>query len=263
MTETLTFTAQGEQLPVITGRIDNIKNWAQALVITNVEERDAAIKQGAVIRELIKQAEAEKAQVYKPVYDAAVVIRGKYDAIIKPMEEINATVKARVGAFENARLAELQRKADEERRIREEAALEERRKAEAAAAAEAARVKAEAEAKAAEAAAKGQAELAAAITASAEAAATEIQADAAKETDESFALASAKPEFSRTMRTGEDGAGPKMTMVKRTKWEVEDLTKVPVQYLQVDSVAINAAIRSGMRDIAGIKVTEYEEAAWR
>lgn len=259
----LTFAAQGDQLPVISGRLDAMKSWAQKLVITSIEERDAAIRQGAVVRELIKSAEAEKAKVYKPVYDAAVVIRGKYDAVIKPMEEVDRLVKARVSAFEQARLAELERKAAEERRIREEAALKERQEAEAAAAAEAARIKAEADAKAAEAAAQGKTELAEAITASAEAAATEITAEAAKATDESFTLASAKPEFNKTIRTGEGGTGPKMTMVKRTKWEVTDLAKVPVQFLQVDSTAVNAAVKGGNHSIPGITVSVVEEAVWR
>lgn len=41
---------------------------------------------------------------------------------------------------------------------------------------------------------------------------------------------------------------------KDRKWEVEDITKVPVEYLTVDSVAIGKLVRAGIKSIAGIRI---------
>ena len=45
--------------------------------------------------------------------------------------------------------------------------------------------------------------------------------------------------------------------------EVVDITKVPFQYLDVSSVRVNNAIRSGIREIPGLKIEEVNELAIR
>lgn len=42
----------------------------------------------------------------------------------------------------------------------------------------------------------------------------------------------------------------------RTVWtfEIEDISKIPAEFLEVNSKAVNDAIRSGVRDISGIKI---------
>ena len=46
--------------------------------------------------------------------------------------------------------------------------------------------------------------------------------------------------------------------MKVKKWEVEDITKVPAEYLQVDAVAVGKLVRAGIKNIAGIRIWEEE-----
>ena len=46
--------------------------------------------------------------------------------------------------------------------------------------------------------------------------------------------------------------------MKVRKWEVEDITKVPAEYLQVDSVAVGKLVRAGIKSISGIRIWEEE-----
>jgi hypothetical protein len=44
-------------------------------------------------------------------------------------------------------------------------------------------------------------------------------------------------------------------------YEVEDEKKVPREYLQINPSAINAAVRNGVRKIAGVKIFEKPSIA--
>ena len=57
------------------------------------------------------------------------------------------------------------------------------------------------------------------------------------------------------------GVGGALTALK-TVWtyEVEDITKVPTHLLQVNDAAVRAAIRSGMRDIPGLRIVNEAKA---
>lgn len=46
------------------------------------------------------------------------------------------------------------------------------------------------------------------------------------------------------------------TFRKHITFEIVDITKVPAEYLSVDTKAINQAIRNGVRDIPGLKIFE-------
>lgn len=49
--------------------------------------------------------------------------------------------------------------------------------------------------------------------------------------------------------------------VKTRKWEVEDISKVPAQYLKVDDVTIGKLVRAGIPEIPGIRI--YVEESLR
>ncbi len=46
--------------------------------------------------------------------------------------------------------------------------------------------------------------------------------------------------------------------MKVKKWEVEDISKVPTEYLKVDEVAIGKLVRAGIKSISGIHIWEEE-----
>ena len=50
---------------------------------------------------------------------------------------------------------------------------------------------------------------------------------------------------------------------KRWTFEVEDETKVPRQYLTLDSPRINAAIKAGIREIPGLKIFQKESVVFK
>jgi hypothetical protein len=52
-------------------------------------------------------------------------------------------------------------------------------------------------------------------------------------------------------------AGSVGTMKVR-KFEVEDITKVPIEYLKVDEVAIGKLVRAGIKSISGIRIWEED-----
>jgi hypothetical protein len=41
---------------------------------------------------------------------------------------------------------------------------------------------------------------------------------------------------------------------------VQNIKDVPEQYLKINDVAVNQAIKSGLREIAGLKITEEKTA---
>jgi hypothetical protein len=47
-------------------------------------------------------------------------------------------------------------------------------------------------------------------------------------------------------------------MMKMRKWEVEDISKVPAEYLTVDTVRIGKVVRAGIPSIPGIRIWEEE-----
>jgi hypothetical protein len=46
--------------------------------------------------------------------------------------------------------------------------------------------------------------------------------------------------------------------MKVRKFEVEDITKVPIEYLKVDEVAIGKLVRAGIKGISGIRIWEED-----
>ena len=54
--------------------------------------------------------------------------------------------------------------------------------------------------------------------------------------------------------------GSSVHLRKDWVWEVTDLENVPTKYLVIDKVAVNQAIKSGIREIPGIRIFETETA---
>lgn len=52
--------------------------------------------------------------------------------------------------------------------------------------------------------------------------------------------------------------GAVSTVKKQWTFEVEDISKVPAEYLLIDQVKVNQAVRAGARDIAGLRIFEKD-----
>lgn len=62
-------------------------------------------------------------------------------------------------------------------------------------------------------------------------------------------------------RTKIEGASIKPKVVP--KWELEDLSKVPREYLAINPVLVNKAVKAGQRKIAGLRIWEEEDLDMR
>lgn len=51
-------------------------------------------------------------------------------------------------------------------------------------------------------------------------------------------------------------AGGSMGKRKEPKWELEDLSRVPAEYLMLDMVKVGRVVRAGVREIPGIRIWE-------
>jgi hypothetical protein len=54
--------------------------------------------------------------------------------------------------------------------------------------------------------------------------------------------------------------GSSVHLRKDWVWEVLDISMIPGKYLMVDKVAVNQAVKSGIREILGIRIYETESA---
>lgn len=70
------------------------------------------------------------------------------------------------------------------------------------------------------------------------------------EITESIDLVEISPETPSTIRTDMGTSG----VAKIRKWEVEDLSKVPLDYLMIDVAKVGKVVRAGIPSIAGIRI---------
>ncbi len=54
--------------------------------------------------------------------------------------------------------------------------------------------------------------------------------------------------------------GSSVHLRKDWEWEVLDISLIPGKYLIVDKIAVNQAVKSGIREIPGIRIYETESA---
>jgi phage gp36-like protein len=62
-----------------------------------------------------------------------------------------------------------------------------------------------------------------------------------------------------TSRTVKYDSGVKTITRKKWTFEIVDISKIPREYLMVDTVKINQAIKQGVREIPGVKIYQKEE----
>ena len=95
-----------------------------------------------------------------------------------------------------------------------------------------------------------------------------IEAEAAARTvdeaDITLAVLNQAEEATALELTRTRGVGGALTALK-DNWvaELVDITKVPVAYLQVNDATVRAAIRSGVRDIPGLRIVNEAKAMIR
>lgn len=191
----------------------------------------------------MKSADTKRVATKEPYLSAGRTVDGFFKGITDPLETAKKQVERNLTAY-------LQEKAAAERRRREEDARIAREEAD--------RIAAEAAAAAAQ--VQTEADLGNAIAA--EDSATTAQAEAAKAQKEADAKAA---DMSRTR--GDYGAVSSL----RTTWEFSDLNRDTLdlealrQHIPIDALekAVRAAIKAGVRELAGVRIYESTNAVVR
>jgi hypothetical protein len=180
----------------------------------------------------VKEIEAVRTSIKEPVLAASRQIDGTGRKLSEPLVTACTEVEKRITAFLRIKEAEARRVAEEEARRKEAEAQELLDQA-------------------AEAEAAGDVEAAAEIVDQANAIGDEIVAIAA--------VAEAAPQELTRVRTNIG------TTALRDNWvySVEDITKVPGPYLQINDTVVKAAIRSGTRSIPGLSIRNEPKASVR
>ena len=170
-----------------------------------------------------KLCDGTRKAVKAPYAEAVKVVDAFFGGMVDPLKTGRDVVLRKLTAFQTA-------KADAERKAREETAR-----------------KAAEEARAAAAAIKTDADLETAI-------AKEEQAIAAVQATEASTA-----DLSRTR--GAFGS----TASLRSTWEftIEDVNRVPAEFLMVNDAAIRAAIKAGRREIPGVKIFQKQQTVVR
>jgi hypothetical protein len=211
-----------------------------ARVPEEIADEDLAAKVSDFVRQIAacaKLADERRTTAKQPYLDAGRTIDGYFKKIADGLDRGKKTLLDRLTVYQRRKAEEARRAAEEIERQRRE---EER--------------KAREEAERQIAAAKTDADVQRAIDA--EAAANLARDEAAK----AATLAAAKPaELSRTR--GDLGA---VSSLRRTwRYELLNLDAVPRQYLVLDPARVNAAIKQGVRDIAGLRIFADESTVVR
>lgn len=242
---------------------------AKTITIENAEDAENAIEVLAELKRMAKSLETERKAMADPINQAKNRVQNFFAKLKAPIEEAESILKPKVVAWQDAeerRVKEANAKAEREQReklLAEQKRIDEEREAAAAAARKAAEdARAASEKLAAAAEAENEAESAAA---EAEALAA---ADAAREAAEALAAKrEEKPEFELAEREEvvshvqtSRGSGSRK---KRWVAEVFDEQSVPREYLMIDQVKINAAVRAGERDIPGVKIFQKSDLAMK
>lgn len=244
-----------------TADLDPFIEAARSITIENAEDAEGATEVLAEIQRRKKRLETERVALAAPINEAKNRVQNLFNKLKAPLDDARAILEPKVIAWQDA----------EDRRIREENAQRER-EARKKQAAEQARIDAEREAaakEAKEAAEKArQATEALAAEANADSAAAEAEAlaaaDAARQAAEvlaakreerpAFELAE-REEAQATVQTAKGSA----TRKKRWVAEVTNELIVPREYLVVDQVKLNAAVKAGVREIAGVNIHQKSE----
>lgn len=238
------------------GRAGELKALALATVVVDATSLEKATELLTEVKRDLKALEADKELIYRPAKTVVDEISRRYKAASAPFEEAEKLLKGKIGDFQAEQARKAAAAAEEERRRREEAALaEEKRQAELRAEQEAA-VRAQAEQEAARLAAEGKTEQAEQVKAQAEETITTIAQDAEAQTLAMFD-ATAKVEVDHKATVG--------AATTRMVWthELVDLAKVPVEFLSLNTGAVQKAIREGAREIPGLRIYQAPSVSVR
>lgn len=272
---------------------------AQATEVQTPEQAQLATEFLSQIAAIKRQDESARKTLVKPLNDHVKMINDRFKRRSVPLDEADQIVRGKVLAYETEQQrlrAQEQARLDRERREAEAKAEAERK------AAVEAQQKAEREAREAEerrAAERSAAEnarraeiaemddqsliaLAAGVkdgdeTPDALMAAQELNArEGARKAQEAAAQAERRAEEARQREIAAKSApaavatqaplqsqSGKANTRKRWVAEVIDIEQVPRQYLVVDQAALNAAVRSGVREIPGVKIEQKTELSVR
>ncbi len=211
--------------------------------ITSQEERVQAVDMVTMMKSCGKVIERDRDAAVRPVNEVVKRINGKHKSLTGPLTEGAKRLEGLLLAYQKQEEAKA---AEEEKRIAEER--------EAVQLAEAEKLAAEATAKLAEAeklAAEGRtAEADAMMEDSAKTA-----ADSAEALNDAVDAPAPVVEVQRQTHGNYGGQG----FTKKTwTFRITNIEQVPPEYLEVNAVAINAAIRAKVRDIPGLEIYQKE-----
>lgn len=230
-------------------QVEEIATRAKDIAVTDDASASEATGIGTQAKKLAKMIDTKGKEIRGPADEFSKAIRGIVASFLDPLKvaEDNAKRKINLWQVEQERIrreaeAKARREAEELRRNIEAEQAAERKRLE-----DEARAKAMAEAKAA-----GESAKAAKAAAEAAAAAVEVPAPV-------IVPDIVMPSTTSTKRT-ETGTA---FISRRWAWELTDAGQVPRQYLKIDDVAINRAVRDGIRQIAGINIFEATETKFR
>lgn len=213
--------------------IERIVAFGGELTVTNDGEAEMAAEVLGRIASTKKSIKEARLRVTRPLDESKKAAIDLEKAILEPLEPVDRTLRAGLGNYQ----------AEQQRKIREEQERidRERREAEAKARAEA------------EAAARKAAE-----ATEEEAEEAEAEADLARARE---LVKKAEPK-QEVLPAGPTKAASG-TASTRMVWKatVTDEAKVPREFLKVDTVAINKAVREGVREIPGVKIEQEPEVS--
>lgn len=177
-----------------------------------------------------KQAEEERKRLVKPFNDGVAQINARFKSITLPLQDAVGMLKDKMLTFQRA----AERKAEEERQRRQREQDEIDRK--------------ERERKAAEEAQNLK------------------EATDGEEQDRAAPPARIEepppPAVASSFKPSTYGQTGAISTVKKVwKHELADISQVPAQYLLLDTVKVNQAVRAGIREIPGVRIFQTEELA--
>lgn len=203
-------------------------NEVSAIIITNAtvevktaEQSDKASALLQTVKEMQKTIDRKMKALVEPLKNVAKEIESEFKKVKEPLNNLEASLKRKLLEF----VQEQKRIAEEKRNEAQRIAEEEKKKLECALNSDNALLRdiAQQKAKAID-----------------------------NEAESAIALAQVKSSF-----TGVTGQRKVTTRVIWT-YELIDLSKVPREYLKLDEGAVNSAVKSGVREIAGIRIYQKE-----
>lgn len=225
--------APSEEEVQIKASISELVAASKDVVILSHADLSMAVDLCKTIKERLNESEKMRTDITQPINKGLREINRRFKAMQEPLTEAENLIKSRMIKFQEA----------EERRAREEAARKEKKRQ------EQLRLEREAE----ERRRAEEAEQADDPTLDRAPAPEPVQ-------EPERELQPIQPQVRKTTY-GQSGAS--FTAKKVWTFEMEDISKVPPQFLSLDETKVNQAIRAGLRDIPGLRIFEKSVASIR